>query len=64
METPVAVMCDVDALGAEEPQSLLYVGLSRARSQLTILLNRAVLPAYRACVERGFREQLSTTRLA
>ena len=38
MESPVVIMCDMDQLPDFDTKSLLYVGMSRARSQLTIFL--------------------------
>ena len=64
MESPVAVMCDIEALGDEEPQRLLYTGLSRARSHLTVLLHRDVLEAYRACIARSLRQSTTSTQTA
>jgi hypothetical protein len=58
MESPVVVMCDINALGDEEPQRLLYTGLSRARSHLIVLLHREILPAYRECVSRSFHQSI------
>jgi hypothetical protein len=58
MESSVVIMGDIAALGDEEPQRVLYTGLSRARSHLTVLLHRDVLPAYRACLERTFQQSL------
>ena len=64
MESPVVIMCDIEALGDEEPQRLLYTGLSRARSHLTVLLNRKVLEAYRACIARSLRQSANLAKTA
>jgi superfamily I DNA/RNA helicase len=58
MESSVVIMGDVAALGNEEPQRVLYTGLSRARAHLTVLLHRNVLPAYRACLERTLQQSI------
>jgi DNA polymerase III delta prime subunit len=44
MESPVVVLCDVDQVTNGEPQALLYVAMSRARSQLTVLAHEQVRP--------------------
>lgn len=57
MESPVIVMCDLDAIDSEEPQALLYVGMSRARSHLTILLHNETQPAIAELATRKLREE-------
>jgi hypothetical protein len=44
MESPVVVLCDIEQVTADEPQALLYVAMSRARSQLTVLLHEKARP--------------------
>ena len=39
LESPVVVLCDIESVDDREPQSLLYVGMSRARSHLSVLLH-------------------------
>ncbi len=56
MESPVIVMCDLDTIDSEEPQTLLYVGMSRARSHLTILLHNKTQPAIAELATRKLRE--------
>lgn len=55
MESPVVVICDVSHVSETEPQSLLYVGMSRARSQLTVLVDEEARPLIRECVRRRFQ---------
>jgi hypothetical protein len=38
MESKVVVFCDVDRVENDEPQALLYIGMSRARSLLVMLV--------------------------
>lgn len=45
LESPAVVLCDIEAVDDREPQSLLYVGMSRARSHLTVLLHERTRPA-------------------
>jgi hypothetical protein len=52
MESPVVVMCDIDRMSGEEAESLLYVGMSRARSHLIVLLNERLRPAVQTAVQK------------
>jgi hypothetical protein len=54
MESPVVVLCDVSQVSKDEPQALLYVGMSRARSQLTVLVDIQARPSIRECLRRRF----------
>jgi ATP-dependent exoDNAse (exonuclease V) alpha subunit len=42
--------------GDAEPQSLLYVAMSRARSQLTVLVHEQAKPSISECVRRKLQE--------
>jgi hypothetical protein len=42
MESPAVVLCDIERVETEEPQSLLYVAMSRARSYLAVMLHEGV----------------------
>ena len=44
MESPVVVLCDVERITESEPQSLLYIAMSRARSQLIVLVHERARP--------------------
>lgn len=57
MESSVVVMCDIDTIDSEEPQALLYVGMSRARSHLTILPHRKTQPAIASLATRKLKEE-------
>ena len=56
MESPVVVLCDVDQASAGEPQSLLYVGMSRARSQLCMVVSENL----RTVISERIRQKLSS----
>jgi hypothetical protein len=56
MESPVIVLCDVEQVTDTEPQALLYVAMSRARSQLTVLLHEQTRPFVAECVRRKLQE--------
>lgn len=52
MESPVVILCDVSQVSENEPQALLYVAMSRARSQLTVLVDEQARPLIRECLRR------------
>ena len=52
MESPVVVLCDVSQVSEIEPQALLYVAMSRARSHLTVLVDEQARPLIRECLRR------------
>src|SRR5262249_23489385 len=56
MESAVVVLCDVEQVETEEPQSLLYTGMSRARSLLVMLVNDGVRNAVAKSVMRKLSE--------
>lgn len=56
LESPVVVLVDVDGAEGDEAQSLLYVGMSRARSQLTVLVSTACRPTIAACFQKKLTE--------
>jgi hypothetical protein len=56
MESSVVVLCDIEKIGDAEPQSLLYVAMSRARSQLTVLVHEQAKPSISECVRRKLLE--------
>ena len=59
MESPVIIFCDVNEITDAGPQAILYVGMSRARSQLVILLHERNRPLYRQCVIRKLEKEWS-----
>lgn len=59
MESPVVVLCDIEQVSDEEPQALLYVAMSRARSQLTMLVHVKAQPLIAECVRRKLQENWS-----
>lgn len=60
MESPVIVLCDVGELETEKPQALLYVGMSRARSHLTIMIHERTKSALVQLTTRQLRELWET----
>lgn len=56
MESPVVVLCDVEHVTDGEPQALLYVAMSRARSQLTVLVHEQARPFIAQCVRHKLQQ--------
>ena len=56
MESKVIVMCDVEEVAEGEPQALLYVGMSRARSLLMVLMHERTKPAVKQLIARKLQE--------
>jgi len=61
MESSVVVICDVNRIDYLEDQSLLYVGMSRARSLLIVFLDERVRGSVKAAIERKLSEGWRTT---
>lgn len=57
MESPVVVLCDLENIDSEEPQALLYTGMSRARGHLTVLLHHRTHPAIAELATRKLSEE-------
>lgn len=51
LESPVVIIVDIDEVDADEPQSLLYVAMSRARSLLILMISEHA----RSSIERRIR---------
>ena len=56
MESKVVVLSDVDQVAEGESQALLYVGMSRARSLLIVLLHEQTKPSVKQAVARKLQE--------
>lgn len=54
MESQVVIMCDITAMEEPVHQSLLYIGMSRARLQLILLMKAELRSAYDECRARRF----------
>lgn len=57
MESAVVVLCDIERVTEEEPQALLYVAMSRARSQLTVLVHERARRSIGECVRRKLQDE-------
>jgi len=58
MEAPVIILTDVDRLDDDHSKSLLYVGMSRARLQLHILLDEKLRAPYGKLLDEGLKSAL------
>lgn len=52
MESPVVLLCDIQQTDSDEPQSMLYVGMSRARSHLVMLVGKSIQSALQSRIGR------------
>ena len=62
MESPVVILCDIEQVGDGEPQSLLYVAMSRARSSLTVMVRDELRAPIGECVRRKLQEGWGPTQ--
>jgi len=62
MESPVVVLCDIEQVTDGDPQCLLYVAMSRARSHLTVLVHQNARAFIGECVRRKLEEQWSRNK--
>lgn len=60
MESPVVILCDVDQLNGPDAQALLYVGMSRARSHLIVLLSDDLKETLATSVRRRLTREWNT----
>ena len=58
LESPVVILCDLESIIDSRSRSLLYVGMSRAKSYLAL----AVSPSARKEARQRFRDQLQQMR--
>lgn len=56
METPAAIVCDIRHVEADEPQALLYTGMSRARSLLILMVHDSVRQGIASSLMRKLNE--------
>jgi hypothetical protein len=53
LEAPAIILTDIEEFGGERMESLLYVGMSRARLHLCILMHERCRAAYEQALRRG-----------
>jgi hypothetical protein len=59
LENDYIVMADVENLDGDWWRSVIYVGMSRARAGLCVLVPTSLRPAYEACLRRSLQATLS-----
>jgi predicted Zn finger-like uncharacterized protein len=59
LENDYIVLADVETLDGDWWRSVIYVGMSRARAGLCVLVPNSLRPTYDACVNRALLAALS-----
>jgi hypothetical protein len=59
LENDYIVLADVENLDSDWWRSVIYVGMSRARAGLCVLVPTSLRPAYEACLRRSLQAALS-----
>lgn len=54
LEAPVVILTDIDKLTGERAQALLYIGMSRARLRLVLLVHESCRKEWLQIVQEGF----------
>lgn len=55
LEAPAVILTDIDEFGGDRMESLLYIGMSRARQCLAILMHESCRTAYEQGLRDGFK---------
>ena len=58
LESQVVIIVDIDAVEGEQPQSLLYVAMSRARSLLILMINENARNAVESRIREAMYQEL------
>ena len=58
LESPVVIIVDIDQVDSDEPQSLLYVAMSRARSLLILMISEAARTSLERRIRVGMEQEL------
>lgn len=58
LESPVVIVVDIDEIDADEPQSLLYVAMSRARSLLILMISERARKSVEARIRAAMEQEL------
>lgn len=61
LEAPAIVLTDIEGIGDEQAKALLYVGMSRARVTLHVLMNDRLRSSYDAMLTAGLKAALGRT---
>ena len=58
LESPAVIIVDIEQVDAEEPQSLLYVAMSRARSLLILMISEGARTSLERRIRAGMEQEL------
>lgn len=58
LESPVVIIVDIDRVDSDEPRSLLYVAMSRARSLLILMISEGVRTSFERRIRTGMEREL------
>lgn len=58
LESPVVIIVDIDQVDSDEPQSLLYVAMSRARSLLILMISKSARNSLKRRIRAGMEQEL------
>ena len=58
LESPVVIIVDIDQVDSDEPQSLLYVAMSRARSLLILMISETARASLERRIRTGMEQEL------
>ena len=58
LESPVVIIVDIDRVDSDEPRSLLYVAMSRARSLLILMINEGARTSFERRIRTGMEQEL------
>jgi DNA polymerase III delta prime subunit len=56
MESPAVILTDINKITGEQAKALLYIGMSRARSKLIILMHECCRTPWLSAIQKGFEE--------
>jgi superfamily I DNA and RNA helicase len=54
LENTIVILFDFDEISSDESQRLLYVGISRARQKLYIILKKSIESSYQELIQTNF----------
>ena len=60
LESQVVIIVDIDEVEKEGPQALMYVGMSRARSLLVLMISEGARRSVEARIKAGLEKELRT----
>ena len=59
LESQAVIVVDIDEVDGDEHQALLYVGMSRARGLLVLMINERARPSMTLRIRRGLEQEIS-----